>query len=999
MTDEVATLDEAPTEPSRYRLKRNWARRLMQELVALLVGLALLLVVGLVLLDTAPGHRFIVDRIGQIQTATGLKFRIGRIEGSIFGQSRLRNVAVMDGSGVFFTSPEIELDWTPAAWLYNKLSIESVHADRATLIRLPRLKPTGRTGPMLPGFDISIGKLSIDRLEIQRGVAGTPRVGRLSGTADIRSGRALVELNAIVDGADRLALKLDAEPDGDRFDIEARASSPADGVLPAMVGIKRSIDLAISGDGTWTRWRGNGSLNLAGRAAGRLALSAENGRFGLAGTLAPSQFLKGRLLRLTAPVVRVRGNATLEDRILDGRIALGSTALRAVASGAIDLGRGRYRGVSAGVDLLRPPALLPNMRGRNVRMTWTLDGPFRSANYAYRLTAPNLAFDATGFIDVRAEGKGRLTGWPMRVPLHLKARAITGVGDTASDILRNASLDGMLTITPKLVRGEGLQLRSDKLSGKVSLLIDLATGRFEILLSGGLKRYFIEGLGLVDVLTELRVVPGPGGKGSLVTGSAKAWVRRLDNSFFADLTGGLPRIETGLTRGPDGILRLHNLQLFSPKLRLSGEGRRNRDGTFHIVASGRQAKYGPLRMTLDGNIARPRVELLLDRPNDSMGLKDVRLLLSPIAAGFDYRAAGGSRLGAFTSNGRILLPRGGRTTIAIAALNVGGTTASGNLRSDPGGFTGTLALAGGGLDGTLAFAPAGGAQKIEAHLAASSARFPGALAVRSGRLDGTILLADGRTTLSGVLDARGLELSGLTLARVTANASLVNGSGQVRAAFAGRRGAAFDFVTLADVTPDRISLTGRGNIERRPLVLEQAAVLTRAGDGWALAPTRLTFGGGRATVSGNSGSRPAVHAQLALMPMEVLDIGWPNLDLSGRASGQFDYAWKGGRSGRANLTIRGLSRAGLLLASQPIDVGLAAVLTGDRAGMRAVANSGGKTIGRAQARFAPLAGGSVVAALMNAPLLAQLRYDGPADTLWRLSGVEIIDLTGPAAIG
>ena len=62
--------------------------------------------------------------------------------------------------------------------------------------------------------------------------------------------------------------------------------------------------------------------------------------------------------------------------------------------------------------------------------------------------------------------------------------------------------------------------------------------------------------------------------------------------------------------------------------------------------------------------------------------------------------------------------------ISIAALNVGGTTARGNLRSDPGGFTGTLALAGGGVDGTLAFAPVGNAQKIEAHLTASSAQLP-----------------------------------------------------------------------------------------------------------------------------------------------------------------------------------------------------------------------------------------------------------------------------------
>ncbi len=88
-----------------------------------------------------------------------------------------------------------------------------------------------------------------------------------------------------------------------------------------------------------------------------------------------------------------------------------------------------------------------------------------------------------------------------------------------------------------------------------------------------------------------------------------------------------------------------------------------------------------------------------------------------------------------------------------------------------------------------------------------------------------------------------------------------------------------------------------------------------------------------------------------------------------------------------------------MLTSKPIDVGLNAVLNGGRAAMRAVAVSDGKTIGRAQARFAPLGRGSIVAELMNAPMMLQLRYAGPADTLWRLSGVEIFDLSGPIAVG
>ncbi len=182
-------------------------------------------------------------------------------------------------------------------------------------------------------------------------------------------------------------------------------------------------------------------------------------------------------------------------------------------------------------------------------------------------------------------------------------------------------------------------------------------------------------------------------------------------------------------------------------------------------------------------------------------------------------------------------------------------------------------------------------------------------------------------------------------------------------------------------------------------MLNQAAVLTRSGDGWALAPTKLSFAGGTATVSGRSGSSPEVHAQLGGMPLDILDLFWPGLDLSGAASGRLDYAWKSNRSGRLDLKVRGLSRAGLVLASKPIDVGIAAVVDGGHAAMRAVAASDGAIVGRAQARFAPMGAGPLVAELLNAPLFAQLRYVGPADTLWRLTGSEVIDMSGPLAVG
>jgi translocation and assembly module TamB len=996
MAEIAVPADGAP--PPR-RLRRDWARRLLNELFALFVALLLLLAGGLTLLDTAPGHRFIVDRIGKLETASGLRIQIGRIDGSIFGVSQLRNVAVSDPHGVFLTSPNIKLDWAPGAWLNNKLHIDHLTAERVSLIRLPKTRPSTKKGPILPGFDIQIGELRIDRLDIGKAVSGQARSGRVRGKADIHSGRALVELAAVLNnGGDRITLHLDAEPDRDKFDAFARVIAPANGLVPALVGTRRAMNLTVGGKGSWTRWRGHAALDLSGRPTARLALGVDQGRYRLAGQWAPAQFLKGHLQWLTAGVVSIQGEATLKNRVLDGQLVTASAALRAVARGAVDLADNRYRQMRLGIDLLKPRALFPNMLGKNVRMVWTLDGPFASADYSYRLTSQGVKFDDTGFVALRAEGRGRLSQWPMRVPIRLSARAITGVGDIAGAMLANPKIEGWLTLTPKLVRGDGLKLTSAKWNGKISLLIDLVTGRFEVLLSGAMQRYLIPGLGIVDVVTDLKVVPGPRGHGSHVAGTAKAWVRRLDNSFFRDLTGGLPSLTTNLERGNDQIVHFSNLQIYSPKLRLSGAGQRLHDGTFHIVASGRQAKYGPVKLVLDGHIERPKLDLFLDRPNDSLGLTAVRLLLNPTAAGFDYRASGGSKLGPFTSNGQILLPNNAPTIIAISALDAGGAHASGRLRSDPGGFTGRLTLAGGTLGGTLDFAPAGAAQRIDAHLTANDASFP-AFSVRSGRADGTIILADERTTVDGTLDARGIASGAITLARLTANAKLVNGSGQVRAAFAGRRGAAFVFSTLADVSPDAIRLTGNGRIERQPLVLNQAAVFTRSGDGWALAPTNVGFAGGTAIVSGRSGSRPEIHAQVQGMPLQVLDLAWPNLDLSGSATGRLDYAWKGNRAGRLDLKVRGLSRAGLVLASKPIDVGVAAAVSGNQAALRAVAGSNGAVIGRAQARFAPMGGGPLVAELMNAPMFAQLRYVGPADTLWRLSGTEVIDLSGPLAVG
>lgn len=997
MTD-AADLDEAAAAPPRRRWR--WPIWLIAVPVMLLAALA----AALWLIDTGPGHRLLTDRIGRIETKTGLRFHIGRIDGSIYHRARLRDVRISDPKGVIFDAPEIALDWRPLAWLSNRLEIHSLTAETATLRKAPELRPGGG-GPILPGFDIRVGRLAIDRLRLAPALTGVKemRVATLQGSADVRSGRAMVKLNATAGTTDRVFLTLDAEPDGDRFDLSADVRSAAGGVIGGMIGTAKPLELRIAGDGRWRGWKGTGRLIVADRQALLLDLGAKDGEYTLAGTADLEGVVAGKVARLAAPQLAISGTFRLADRRLDTDLSLRSAALTFSAVGVADLARSRFDAMKLSADLLQPRALFPNMSGRDVRARVLLDGPFDSAAFQYVLASPHVAFDTTGFDLIQVSGQGRLSKLPIVVPIRVKAARVTGVGDVAGGILANLSVEGALRVSDKAAIGDGLKLRSDKLNGTISLFLDLVSGRYEVGLQGQLNRYLIPGLGIVDVKSSLTVVPGPNGVGTRVVGRGQAWVRRFDNAFLAGLAGGLPRIDTRLERTPDGIIRFTGLRIVAPALTISGNGYRRLDGSFHFEGNGTQVSYGPVKLVLDGQIDRPKLSLVLARPMPALGLKDVHVALDPNAEGFAYQASGGSVLGPFTAAGAILMPPNGPTRITVAPLTVSGTTATGTLVSMPGGFDGQLAFTGGGVSGSLRFDRAGAVQRITAALTARDARFAGPpqTTIRRLSINGAVLLDPAGLGVDARVTARGVRRGGLTVGRLSADVDMKGGTGTVVVSAAGRRGKAFALQGTAQVAPERIAITGGGTIERQRLKLDSAAVLTREGGAWRLAPTALSFNGGTARVSGRFGEGAnAVDATLERMPLSILDLVSPGMGLGGAASGRVVYTapTEGAPSGQVDLVVRGLSRSGLVLSSQPIDVAVKGALTGSSAAARAVAASGGKIIGRAQARLAPLGEGAFVDRIYAAPLFAQIRYDGPADTLWRLTGTELFDISGPATI-
>ena len=162
----------------------------------------------------------------------------------------------------------------------------------------------------------------------------------------------------------------------------------------------------------------------------------------------------------------------------------------------------------------------------------------------------------------------------------LKARRLDGHGDLVQTIVRNFTLDGVLQVKGQQLVSNPMQVRSDKLQGKLIMLMDLKSGLYDFGLDGQIRSLFVRGLGVVDLTSKLRAVPRRDGSFGL-SGSALAQMRRMDNSFLRSLGGGLATARSALELQPDGQLAFNGLTLQAPLLSLQADGVRHRDGSFH----------------------------------------------------------------------------------------------------------------------------------------------------------------------------------------------------------------------------------------------------------------------------------------------------------------------------------------------------------------------------------------------------------------------------------
>jgi len=1008
MTDDARMDDTAPNPSSRGR---SIAIRIAKWLAILVAVLALLVAGAVIAIDTRPGHALLVRQLAGIDTASGLNIRIGKIRGSLYGKAEITNVTVRDADGVFLTIPSLTLDWRPFAYIQNRIDIRELSAHQVFLARLPRLKPTPSdpNAPLLPDIDINLNRLAVDEFVIEKGVTGQKHVVTVRGALDIADARARAAFGAValsgggLAGGDRLRLRFDAVPKRNRLVVDMRLSAPTGGLVDSYAGLGKPIDLRIGGQGDWENWHGFARARLDSEALADLGIAAKNGTFGVVGRVRPALVLTGPAARLASPAINVNLTARLGERRVDTRINLQSSAMRVDAGGMIDLGQNRFGQFHAAAVLLTPGAIAENLRGRDVRLGLGIDGPFATPTVDYHLTAAAIGFGDMLLQGLDAAGHAVVDANHITVPVAASATRVTGLNAALGGLVHNLRVDGTIAYSNGQFLSDDLKLSSSRINATAIILVDPAKGRYTGALKGRINGYDVNGLGKVNLVTDAHLITVPSG-GFGITGHVSATLAHATNSTVRNMLGGRAILNADVGYDPAGLVTIRNVHLRAPRFRVvRGQGSyRISDGRIALRAAAASADYGPLALVVSGTATRPVAHLRASRPGLGLSLADVDVYLRGTAQGYDVKANGGSAYGPFSAD---LLVRSGNGPLSVNVRDVrlAGVGVRGDIsQSAAGPFTGMLAIGGNGFTGSARLSANGANQQADLLINAASARIPSKppITIGGGTARATVVLYPQGPSV--IADARlnNVRRDQFLLSNAQVRVRYANGSGQLALVASGRSGAVFNVAGQAALSPDHIRANVKGTINNTAIRLAAPADITRTGNGWQLAPTTVVLPRGQMIIGGTFGNATNVDARLEKVDLSLADAFVPGLGLGGEMNGtiRFNQTGTAFPAAQARIDIAHFTRSGVSTVSAPTDIAMLASLSDTGADASAVIRLGDTPVGRLKAHITPQAGNSWSERLAMGNLSGGIRYNGPSQVLWALTGISGQEVRGPAVI-
>jgi translocation and assembly module TamB len=993
-------------------------RRPLWQRIAKWIGIAIVALVALLLvvvlgINTDPGRRFVADQIGGYTTASGLNIKVGRIDGSLYGPMVLSDVRVSDPKGVFLDSPRLEMDWRPFAFVNNHVDVRTVTAGLVTLRRNPELKATPTTpeeanAPILPDLDIDIGRLTVSRLVMEPAVAGTRHIGRVDGRAHIADRRAQLTVDAVtirapgVAGGDVAKLRLDAVPDDNKLELDLKLTAPVGGVVSELGGLKAPLSADIGGKGSWADWRGRALATLGGGTLADLALTARNGHFEVRGMTRPGLYLEGPVERLTAPGLRVAADMTVANRSADTRVTLKSDALSVDAGGMIDLANSRFGNFAVDAALLTPGAIAPNLSGRDVLARVVLNGAFATPTVDYKLRARTLGFADMAVQDLYAEGLARVNADRILVPVHARARRVTGLNPAVGGLANNARIDGDLAIAMPNILSDNLRIRSDNVDATAIIAANMQTGRYTGGLQGRVNNYRVDSVGVFNVNTQANLVPGPNG-GFGIVGRVAVQTRQLFNAGVRNFLGGNAVLSTRFGYSPEGVVTFQSLKMNAPQFRITrGQGRYSPNGGLLVDADAYSTQYGPLYARVTGSAVSPVVRLRAPRPGVGVGLVNLDARVVGRGDAYQVNATGGTNYGPFNAN--VLVRTGKQLAVDIRSVVFAGVDFTGRVvQTAAGPFAGDVRFAGSGLTGNVALGAEKSYQRATVNARAYAATIPGTVDFTIGR---AIITADAVLYPRGprvVADAQVADMRyGATVIQsARAKVNYAEGSGTAQALLTGSSGVPFRVALNSRLSPKEylVALQGQANGVNFHTAAPARIVPERGA--YRLNPARLDFDRGSMRLAGVfGGAETSAQARLDRLDLSILSAIMPSLGIGGQATGSLDYLQSGAAMPRADvrLNIANFTRSSLAAVSEPVDIVVQGRLTEANGEARALIKRGATPVGRVVATLTPSGSGTWSTRLMQGPLSGGIRYNGPSGVLFSLAALPQQSLSGPIAI-
>ncbi|WP_116969371.1 translocation/assembly module TamB domain-containing protein [Blastomonas sp. UPD001] len=1007
--DSVAIPDEqqAVARPARA----SWPRRIAIGLAVLIGTILALFAIAYVWLDSSSGKRFVAKQIEGFEFENGMSIGIGAIEGSLYGEMRIRDLSLRDPQGVFASSPLVEVDWRPFAFIGSHVDIRSLIVPQLRLRRLPAFNETPPTNePLLPDLDIDIAELQLRRIDIDAAVTGQRHRASLTGKVHIADRTAVVSARAATTagagfaGGERAVIDLRAVPETNTLDLTFRLDAPAEGLIAGLTGIAQPMRVDVSGKGDWTAWNGALSGSLGNKSLGDVTLTARNGTFAARGTMRPALLLKSQPGTLLAPETAIDITTTANERRFDLAARVGNPNFALDAKGLVDLGASRMRDLAIGFRLMRPGTIAENLNGAGIVANLTLDGAFASPTIAYEVNAARLGFNDMAILGLRASGAARLDRDAWIIPVSARASRIAGLNAAAGGLLENVRLDGDLAYSNARLMSDNMRIRSSRIDATAVLLADLNTGLYTGALNGRVNGYRVESVGIFNVATDIDLET-TGNGGFRLAGTVRARSSQIFNDGLREFLGGKSLINANVSYGSDGIGRISRLSVAAPSFRLSqGSGSYGADGQIRFNASGSSNQYGPLAVAVTGTVTRPVATIRAARPGLGVGMSNVVATLRGNGASYAVEGSGDTDYGPFTADVDIFTGRGPLEIAVNPGTRFADIGITGRVRQTAAGpFAGDLAADGAGINGNVSLSAAGAYQRAVVALNARDARLPGRAGLTIGRaiVSADMVLAETPQVVADVQIA-GARMNQLQIIAARAKVDYRGGRGSARVMAEGRNGFPFRVAANAALQPElwRIALDGRANgIDFK--TRSPARIIPQNAQ-YRLMPTTIDLSRGTIQLAGSYGAGMNVEARLSDVDLALINPIMPGLGLGGTASGSLDFAQASATSfpsADARLRIEDFTRTSLASVSQPVDMSVVGQLQPDGGSANAIIRRRGAVIGRMQVRLNPLppGAGSWTTRLLAAPLSGGLRYNGPADTLFSLAALPDQSLTG--AIG